>query len=240
MTPAYRRILLKLSGEALMGTQSHGIDPAVASFISQEIRRIHAQGVQVAIVIGGGNFYRGGESRLSAVDRVTGDSIGMLATMINSLALGKFLEQASVPARVYAAAEMPAVAPLFVRNRVVEDLELGRTVIIGGGTGNPFFTTDTAAALRCAELQCQVLLKATKVDGVYDSDPAKNPRAHKYQTVTHAEALSQNLKIMDAAAFSLCMENGIPIIVFKLMEEGNLYRSVIEGQPVGSIIERGV
>jgi uridylate kinase len=237
LKPVYKRILLKLSGEAIAGTKGYGIDPDVVDRVVDEIREIRDAGVQVAIVIGAGNIFRGAAA--SGLDRSCADMIGMIATLINSLYIQQYLEKKAVSAAVLTALALPKAAEFFTRDAALAHLEAGRVVIIAGGTGNPFFTTDSAAALRCAELQADVLLKATKVDGVYDSDPVKNPGAKKFDTITHAEALSRNLKIMDATALSLCMENSIPIIVFKLLESGNL-RKCVEGGAIGTIVKKGV
>jgi uridylate kinase len=232
----YRRILLKLSGEVLAGAQKHGIDPDITGSIAEEIAEVHAAGVQVGIVIGGGNMLRGATTK--GVSRVAGDTMGMLATVINSIALAESLGQSGVPVRVLTAVHIDRAGEFYTASYARQLLESGTVVVIAGGTGNPFFTTDTAAALRCAEIEADVLLKATKVDGIYDSDPVKNPAAVKFATISHAEALSRQLKVMDATAFSFCRENDIPIIIFKLLERGNL-RKCIEGDNVGSIIKTG-
>ena len=236
MTPSYKRVLLKLSGEALAGKQGFGIDPAITSQIAGEIAVLHAAGVQFGIVIGGGNMLRG--ATCEGVSRVAGDAMGMLATVINSIAVKESLEAAGVPARVMTAVHMDRAGEFYSPEAALEHMNAGRVVVIGGGTGNPFFTTDTAAALRCAEIGADVLLKATKVDGIYDSDPVKNPSAKRFDSIGHAEALARNLKVMDATAFSFCMENSIKIIIFKLLEPGNLQKC-IEGLPVGSTIKTG-
>ena len=250
-TLKYRRILLKLSGEALAGAAGHGLDSAVCSRIAREIADVRARGAEIGIVIGGGNFLRGAQASVQTsvqtsvqpsargLSRVTADTMGMLATVINSLALQSYLEQAGCTARVLTAVSVQGAGEYFSAEKAREYLAEGITVIIAGGTGNPFFTTDTAAALRCAEIGAEVLLKATKVDGVYDRDPVKNPgSARKFERITHAEALSRKLQIMDTTAFSFCMENNIPIIVFKLAETGNL-RKCIEGRKIGSIVSTG-
>jgi uridylate kinase len=237
LKPVYKRILLKLSGEAIAGAKGHVIDPDVVGRIVDEIREIHDAGVQIAIVIGAGNIFRGAAA--SGLDRSCADTIGMIATLINSLFIQQYLENKGVSSAVLSALAVPKAAEFFTRDAALRHLSAGRVIIIAGGTGNPFFTTDSAAALRCAELQADVLLKATKVDGVYDSDPVKNPSAKKFDVITHAEALSRNLKIMDATALSLCMENSIPIIVFKLLESGNL-RKCVEGGAIGTIVKKGV
>jgi len=232
----YRRVLLKLSGEALAGGAGRGIDPGVCGAIASEIAGIRRMGVQTGIVIGGGNIMRGAEA--SSIDRVTADTAGMLATVINSLALADFLDKAGCPCAVLTAVSIEGAGRRFSAGLARRLLAKGAVVIIAGGTGNPFFTTDTAAALRCAEIGAEALLKATKVDGVYDSDPVKNPKSRKFAGLTHADALARKLRVMDATAFSFCMENNIPIIVFKLLQKGNL-RKVIEGKQVGSLVTTG-
>jgi uridylate kinase len=234
-SPAYSRILLKLSGEALMGEQPFGIDPAVANQVAKEIGEIAAMGVQVGVVIGGGNLFRGLAASAKGMDRATADYMGMLATVINALALQDALEKIGVTTRVAAAIEMRAVAEPFIRRRAVRHLEKGRVVVFAAGTGNPYFTTDTAAALRAMEMRSEVILKATKVDGIYTADPMTNPDATRYTSLSYLQVLEQGLKVMDATAISLCMDNKLPIIVFKLREAGNL-RRVIMGEPVGTIV----
>jgi uridylate kinase len=234
--PTYRRVLLKLSGEALAGSQGFGIDPSVCQSISAEIKSIVSAGVQVGVVIGGGNIFRG-ESTGANMTRTTADSIGMLATVINSLILKEHLSAAGVDTVVLSANYVEKACELYTPAAALDHLKQNRVVIIAGGTGNPYFTTDTAAALRCAEISAEVILKATKVDGVYDSDPMKNPKAKRFTSLTHEDALSRSLKVMDATAFSFCMVNKIPIIVFKL-EPGNILKC-IEGKPVGSIVTKG-
>jgi uridylate kinase len=236
--PVYKRILLKLSGEVFAGSKGFGFDPAVVDRIAAEIRELHDAGVQIGVVIGGGNIFRGG-SAAEGMDRTLADNIGMLATLINSLYFKASLEKIGIPCCVMSAAPFPKAAEYFTAEAARRLCDSGAVVIIAGGTGNPYFTTDSAAALRCAEIKADVLLKATKVDGVYDSDPVKNPAAKKFESITHAEALARNLRVMDATALSLCMENNIPIIVFKLLETGNLRRCV-EGAPVGTIVKKGV
>ncbi|MGE3344976.1 MAG: UMP kinase [Vicinamibacterales bacterium] len=234
-SPAYSRVLLKLSGEALMGEQPFGIDPAVANQVAKEIGEIAAMGVQVGVVIGGGNLFRGLAASAKGMDRATADYMGMLATVINALALQDALEKIGVTTRVAAAIEMRAVAEPFIRRRAVRHLEKGRVVVFAAGTGNPYFTTDTAAALRAMEMRSEVILKATKVDGIYTADPMTNPDATRYTSLSYLQVLEQGLKVMDATAISLCMDNKLPIIVFKLREAGNL-RRVIMGEPVGTIV----
>ncbi len=232
-TPVFRRILLKLSGEALMGSQSFGLDEEVVFRVAEEIRSVHELGVELAIVIGGGNIIRGVSASARGIDRVTGDHMGMLATVINALALQDALEKVGVTTRVQTAIEIRDVAEPFIRRRAIRHLEKGRAVIFAAGTGNPFFTTDSAAALRANELHAEALLKATSVNGVYSADPKKEAGATLLPTVTYRQVLERDLGVMDAAAISLCRENGIPIIVFKLMEANNI-RRVVCGEPVGS------
>jgi uridylate kinase len=233
--PAYQRVLLKLSGEAMMGSQEYGIDPLVVQTVAQEVQEVRALGVEVAIVIGGGNIYRGVAASAKGMDRTSADHMGMLATVINSLALQDSLEKMGVFTRVLSAIEMNRIAEPYIRRRAVRHLEKGRVVIFAGGTGNPFFTTDTAAALRAMEVKSQVILKATKVDGVYDSDPMVNPKAKKFEKLSYIEVLNLGLRIMDATAISLCMENRLPIIVFNLAQRGNIKRVVL-GRKIGTII----
>jgi uridylate kinase len=235
LVPAYTRILLKLSGEALMGTQTYGIDPAIATQIAREIGEIQAMGVQTAVVIGGGNIFRGVAASAQGMDRATADYMGMLATVINALALQDALEQQGVVTRVVTAIEMRAVAEPFIRRRAIRHLEKGRVVVFGAGTGNPYFSTDTAAALRAMEIKADVILKATKVDGIYDSDPLLNPGALRFDRISYLEVLEQRLKVMDATAISLCMDNHLPIVVFNLLKQGNIKRA-ISGEPVGSVV----
>jgi uridylate kinase len=233
--PAYKRILLKLSGEALMGEQSYGIDPAVATQIALDIADIQSMGVETAIVIGGGNIFRGVAASARGMDRATADYMGMLATVINALALQDALEQQGVVTRVVTAIEMRAVAEPFIRRRAIRHLEKGRVVVFGAGTGNPFFSTDTAAALRAMELKAEVILKATKVDGIYDADPMIEPNATRFDTISYLQVLEQGLKVMDATAISLCMDNRLPIVVFNLRTPGNIKRA-ISGEAVGSLV----
>jgi len=235
--PVYKRILLKLSGEVFAGARGFGFDASVVDRVAADIREIHSLGVQIGIVIGGGNIFRGGTAE--SMDRSLADNIGMLATTINSLYLKSSLEKIGVKTIVMSAIPFPKAAEYFTAEAARSHCENGSVVIIAGGTGNPYFTTDSAAALRCAEIRAEVLLKATKVDGVYDSDPVKNPNAVKFARISHAEALSKNLRVMDATALALCMENNIPIIVFKLLESGCL-KKCIEGAAVGTIVKKGV
>ena len=237
--PVYKRILLKLSGEVFAGSKGFGFDPVVVDGIAADVREVRDAGVQVGVVIGGGNIFRGAAEGAEGLDRALADNIGMLATLINSLYFKACLEKIGVTSCVMSAVPFPKAAEYFTAESARRRCESGDVVIIAGGTGNPYFTTDSAAALRCAEIRADVLLKATKVDGVYDSDPAKNPSAVKFTSISHADALAKNLRVMDATALALCMENNIPIIVFKLLEPGNLRRCV-EGQPVGTIVKKGV
>ena len=234
-SPAYRRILLKLSGEALMGEQQYGIDPAVTSQIASDVAELQALGVQTAIVIGGGNIFRGLAASARGMDRATADYMGMLATVMNALGLQDALEHYGITTRVLTAIEMRAVAEPFIRRRAIRHLEKGRVVVFAGGTGNPYFTTDTAAALRAMEIKAEVILKATKVDGIYTADPMKHPEATRFEEITYLQVLDQGLQVMDATAISLCMDNRLPIIVFNSRTPGNLKRVVL-GEPVGSIV----
>ena len=234
-TPVYQRILLKLSGEALMGEQQFGVDPAVTTRIARDVGDIQALGVQTAIVIGGGNIFRGLAASARGMDRATADYMGMLATVINSLALQDALEKAGVPTRVLSAIEMRAVAEPFIPRRAVRHLEKGRVVIFGAGTGNPYFTTDTAAALRAAEMRTDVILKGTKVDGIYTADPMLDPSATKFPTISYLQVLERQLKVMDTTAISLCMDNRLPIVVFNLRQAGNV-RRVVLGEPIGTTV----
>ena len=234
-SPFYKKILLKLSGEALMGEQEFGISSDVITSYAKQIKEIVDLGVEISIVIGGGNIFRGLSGAAQGVDRVTGDHMGMLATVINSLALQNSIEKLGVPTRVQTAIEMPKVAEPFIKRRAQRHLEKGRVVIFGAGTGNPYFTTDTAAALRAIEMETDVVIKATKVDGIYDKDPVKYPDAKKYQTVTYNEVLAKDLKVMDATAISLCRENKLPIIVFNSLIEGNL-KKVVMGEHIGTTV----
>ena len=233
--PKYNRILLKLGGEALSGAGEHGIDSAAVTHVADEVQAVARLGVQLAIVIGGGNFWRGNDPYAQSIDRATADYMGMLATVINSLALQDALEKSGVATRVQSAIAMAQVAEPFIRRRAVRHLEKGRVVIFGGGTGNPYFSTDTAAALRANEIGAEVILKATKVDGVYDSDPKKNPGAKRFARITYLEALQKQLKVMDSTAFSLCMDNQMPIIVFDSFRPHNLKR-VVMGEEVGTLV----
>ena len=233
--PLYRRIVLKLSGEALAGDQGYGIDPPVLDRVGAEIREVIDLGVQVAIVIGGGNIFRGIAASAAGMDRATADYMGMLATIINALALQDALEKASLQTRVLSAIEMRAVAEPYIRRRAIRHLEKGRVVIFAAGTGNPFFTTDTAGALRAVEIGADVIVKATKFDGSYSADPKKEPTARRIEKVSYIEVLNQGLGVMDTTAISLCMDNKLPIVVFDLTRAGNIKRLVL-GEPVGSIV----
>ena len=235
MPPRYGRVLLKLSGEALMGEQQFGIDPAVTTRIAKDIAEIQGLGVQVAVVIGGGNLFRGLAASAKGMDRATADYMGMLATVINGLAMQDALEHVGISTRVASAIEMRAVAEPFIRRRAVRHLEKGRVVVFAAGTGNPYFTTDTAAALRAMEMKADVILKGTKVDGIYTADPMLNPDATKYDNISYLKVLAEGLKVMDATAISLCMDNKLPIVVFNLRTPGNL-RRVIMGEAVGTTV----
>ncbi len=238
--PKFKRIMLKLSGEAFQNTKTGDtLDPSILSSIAAQIKRVRALGTEIAIVVGGGNIFRGSTGQRCGVDRTAGDYMGMLATVINSLALQAALESQGVHTRVLSAINMPAVAEPMIRRRAIRHLEKGRVVIFAAGTGNPYFTTDSAAALRASEIGANCLLKATKVDGIYTADPMKDPTATKYKTLTYQEALTKRLKIMDAAAFSLCQENDIPILVFNFFKENEILRAV-QGKPVGTLVTETV
>lgn len=231
----YKRVLLKLSGEALQGTQGYGIDPMVISEIAEQIKEIVDGGVELAITVGGGNIFRGLAGAANGMDRAQADYIGMLATVMNALGLQEGLERAGVFTRVQSAINMQEVAEPYIRRRAVRHLEKGRVVIFAGGTGNPYFTTDTTAALRACEIGAEAILKATQVDGVYDSDPHQNPDAKKFDEISYMEVLSRELHVMDSTATTLCMDNGIPIIVFDLHKQGNINR-VLKGEHVGTTV----
>ena len=233
--PVYSRIVLKLSGEALAGSQGYGIDPPVLDRVGADIREVIDLGVQVAIVIGGGNIFRGIAASAAGMDRATADYMGMLATIINALALQDALEKAGLQTRVLSAIEMRAVAEPYIRRRAIRHLEKGRVVIFAAGTGNPFFTTDTAGALRAVEIGADAIVKATKVDGIYTADPKKDPTARRIEKLSYIEVLNQGLGVMDTTAISLCMDNKLPIVVFDLTRAGNIKRLVL-GEPVGSIV----
>jgi uridylate kinase len=233
--PAYRRIVLKISGEALAGSQGYGLDPAVLVRIGTEVREVIELGVQVAIVIGGGNIFRGVAASAGGMERATADYMGMLATVMNALALQDSLEKAGCQTRVLSAIEMRAVAEPYIRRRAIRHLEKSRVVIFAAGTGNPFFTTDTAGALRAVEIGADVIMKATKVDGIYSADPARDAGAERLPRVTYIDVLNRRLEVMDTTAISLCMDNKLPIIVFDLTRSGNIKR-IVCGEPVGSIV----
>lgn len=235
MTPKYNRILLKLSGEALMGTREFGIDPATLERFADDIVSVWKLGVQVAIVIGGGNIYRGISAAADGIHKATGDQMGMLATVINSLALQNTLEKLGVVTRLASAIDMASIAEAYIRRRVIRHLEKGRVVILGAGTGHPYFTTDTAAALRAVEIGADVILKGTRVDGVYDSDPEKNPNAFRFQEISYLDVLKRDLKVMDLTAITLCRENKLPILVFNMNEQGNLRRLIL-GEEIGTLV----
>ena len=235
-TPRYKRILLKLSGEALMGTRPYGLDPAVVRRIAGEIAEVRAAGIEVVMVIGGGNIYRGLSAATEGMDRVTGDHMGMLATVINSLAMQDALEGLQIDTRVLSAIEIRQVAEPFIRRRALRHMAKGRVVIIAAGTGNPYFTTDTAAALRAMEMKADVLLKATQVDGVYSADPKKDASAERYEEITYRQVLTDGLRIMDASAIALCQENQVPIVVFRLDVAGNILRAA-RGERIGTLVK---
>ncbi len=236
MANKYKRVLLKLSGEALLGEQGHGIDANILSNYAREIKSIQEAGVQVSIVIGGGNIFRGVKGATEGMDRVQGDYMGMLATMINSMALQDALEQIDVHTRLMSAIRMEAIAEPYIRRRAIRHLEKGRVVIFGAGTGNPYFTTDTAGSLRAIEVEADVILKGTRVDGIYDSDPEKNGDAEKFDTITGDDVLKRRLSVMDLTAFTLCRENKTPIIVFDMNQKGNLKKIVVDGEDVGTTV----
>jgi uridylate kinase len=235
-SPVYRRILLKLSGEALLGEKTFGIDRKFTDYLAGEIKQAHDMGVQVSAVVGGGNIFRGVSDNAQGMDRVSADHMGMLATVINGVALQDAIERAGVYTRVMSAIEMREVAEPFIRRRAIRHLEKGRVVIFAGGTGNPYFSTDTAAALRAMEIKAEIILKGTKVDGIYDSDPMDNPKAKKFERVSYFEVLQRGIKVMDTTAISLCMENRLPIIVYNLKRKGGLKQILIGGK-VGTMVE---
>jgi uridylate kinase len=231
----YKRVLLKMSGEVLMGTKSYGIDAQTVDFLAKEIKDIASMGIQLSIVIGGGNIFRGVQASLEGMERASADYMGMLATVINALALQNALEKYHLPTRVQSAIEMRELAEPYIRRKAMRHLEKGRVVIFAAGTGNPYFTTDTAAALRAMEIGADVILKGTKVDGVYSSDPVKDPKAKKYKQLTYMEVLKKGLGVMDSTAVSLCMDNNLPIVVFNVREKGNI-RKAIEGKNIGTLV----
>lgn len=236
MANQYKRILLKLSGEALLGKQGHGIDGDILTQYADEIKNVHAEGVEVSVVIGGGNIFRGVRGATEGMDRVQGDYMGMLATMINSMALQDALERKGVHTRLMSAIRMEEIAEPYIRRRAIRHLEKSRVVIFGAGTGNPYFTTDTAASLRAIEIECDVILKGTRVDGIYDSDPEKNPDAVKFDTITGDDVLQKRLNVMDLTAFTLCRDNKTPIIVFNMNTVGNLKKVVCSDENVGTTV----
>jgi uridylate kinase len=238
-TARYNRVLLKLSGEALMGEQQFGIDPAVLKRYAQEIAEATRLGVQVGIVIGGGNIFRGVQNSSTGIDKVTGDHMGMLATLINAMALQSALEHEGLFTRLMSAIKMDVIAEPFIRRRAIRHLEKGRIVIFGAGTGNPYFTTDTAAVLRAVEIEADVIMKGTRVDGVYDSDPERNPEAFRFEQISYRDVLERNLKVMDLTAITLCEENRLPIMVFNMNVVGNL-KKIILGEPVGTTVQETV
>ncbi len=234
--PIYKRVLLKISGEALLGRLAHGIDAEMCASLAEEIKEIHDAGVQMALVVGGGNIFRGQvEGKRFGLDRAVADYMGMLATVMNGLALQNALEQVGIPTRVMTAIQVQAVAEPYILRRAVRHLEKGRVIIFVAGTGNPYFTTDTAASLRATEINCDVIMKATKVDGVYSADPVKDKNAKKYKEVKFIDVLKNNLKVMDATAISMCMENNLPIIVFSLLQKGNI-KKAIYGEKIGTLV----
>ncbi len=233
--PRYKRILLKLSGEALMGDKGYGIDADTARYMASEIKNVHRTGVEVAVVIGGGNIFRGVEASVRGIERASADYMGMLATVINALALQNALEKIGIPTRVQSAIEMRELAEPYIRRKAVRHLEKGRVVIFAAGTGNPYFTTDTAAALRAMEIGAEIILKGTKVDGIYSSDPVRDPRARKYDTIGYIDVLKKGLAVMDSTAISLCMDNNLPIVVFNVRGKGNI-RKIIQGKVVGTLV----
>ena len=235
MTPKYKRILLKLSGESLMGEKSYGMDPQMLAQYAHDIKSIIDMGVQVALVIGGGNIYRGMNEKETGIERAQGDYMGMLATVINGIAMQSMLEKVGVQTRLQSAIKMEQIAEPYIRRRAIRHVEKGRVVIFGAGTGNPYFTTDTAGSLRAIEISADVILKGTRVDGIYTADPEKDPTATRYNVITFQECLSQNLKVMDMTAFTLCMENNLPIIVFNMNKPDNL-RRVVTGEKVGTLV----
>ena len=237
-SPKYKRIILKVTGEVFAGPQRFGIDGNTVKAFAQEIQEVKEMGCELALVIGGGNIFRGAVASDIGMDRASADTMGMLATVINSLALQDALEKLGVSTRVLSAIEMRQVAEPYIRRRATRHLEKGRVVIFAGGTGNPYFTTDTTASLRAMEVGAEVILKATKVEGVYDADPLKHEGAHKFEELTYIEVLNRELKVMDSTAISLCMDNQLPIIVFNIMEKGNIKR-VVSGEPIGTLVSGG-
>ena len=235
-TVAYRRVLLKLSGESLLGEKQFGIDRSFTDYLAKEIAEAHGLGVQIAAVVGGGNIFRGVSDNAQGMDRVSADHMGMLATVINGIALQDALERAGVFTRVLSAIEMREVAEPYIRRRAIRHMEKGRVVVLAGGTGNPYFSTDTAAALRAMECKADIILKGTRVDGIYDSDPLKNPKAKKFDRLTYLEVLQRGLKVMDTTAISMCMDHNLPIIVYDLRRKGNL-RRIVTGEKLGTLVK---
>ncbi len=234
-TQRYKRILLKISGEALMGDKGYGIDSSTVQYMASEIKEVFTMGVEVAVVIGGGNIFRGVEASVRGMERASADYMGMLATVINALALQNSLEKIGVPTRVQSAIEMRELAESYIRRKAIRHLEKGRVVIFAAGTGNPYFTTDTAAALRAMEIGAEVILKATKVDGVYSSDPVKDPTARKFTSIGYIDVLNRGLSVMDSTAISLCMDNSLPIVVFNVRGKGNI-KKIIQGKKIGTLV----
>jgi uridylate kinase len=232
----YKRVLLKLSGEALLGEKTFGIDRDLTDYLATEIRGVHELALEIAIVVGGGNIFRGVSDNAAGMDRVSADHMGMLATVVNALSLQDSLERAGVFTRVLSAIEMREVCEPFIRRRAIRHMEKGRVVIFAAGTGNPYFSTDTAAALRAMEVKAEIILKATKVDGIYDADPLKNPKARRFERLTYLEVLQKGLRVMDTTAISLCMDNHLPIIVYDLKRQGNL-RRIVQGEPIGTLVK---
>lgn len=231
----YKRVLLKLSGESLMGKKGFGIDHKVLEFFADEVEKVHSIGVQLGIVIGGGNIYRGLSASAQGIDRVAGDQMGMLSTLINSIALQNAIEKRGIYTRLMSAIKMEEIAETFIRRRAIRHLEKGRIIILGGGTGHPYFSTDTAASLRAIEIQADVIVKGTRVDGVFDSDPEKNKKAFKFENISYIDIIKKNLRVMDLTAISLCQENDLPIIVFNMDVPGNLVK-LVKGEKVGTFI----
>lgn len=236
---SYKRVLLKLSGEALMGERTYGIDPETVNYMAEEIKKAYELRVQMAVVIGGGNIFRGVEAAEQGIERATADYMGMLATVINALALQNSLEKIGVDTRVQSAIEMRELAEPYIRRKAIRHLEKGRIVIFAAGTGNPYFTTDTAAALRAIEIGADIILKGTKVDGIYSSDPLKDPEAKKFDTLTYMDVIKKSLRVMDSTAITLCMDNNLPIVVFNIRKPDNL-KKIITGQKIGSIVLKEV
>lgn len=239
MPPVYKRILLKLSGEALMGSQSYGIDTLVAESVAREIRAVHELGVEIAVVVGGGNIFRGVSKSAGNMDRAAADYIGMLATVMNAVVLQDALEQLGIQTRVMSAIDIPQLAEPFIRRRAVRHLEKQRVVIFAAGTGNPYFTTDSAAALRALEIEAEVIFKATKVDGIYSADPLKDAAATRFQKISYQEVLEKQLKVMDTSAISLCMDNALPIMVFNMLESGNIIKAISGDLSIGTLVSLG-